>query len=63
MVELSPRDSISEEESKALALSGTAPYAWPLRSAHPQHLQVAGWVVGGWVGGHYEGHMVGGMMA
>ncbi len=43
VVELSPRDTLSEEESKALALAGGAPYAWPLRSANPQHLR--------WVGG------------
>lgn len=41
VVELLPRDGgLSEKESKALALAPGAPYAWPLRSMHPQHLQV-----------------------
>lgn len=42
VVELAPREALSEEESKALALAPGAPYAWPLRGVHPQHLQV-GW--------------------
>lgn len=40
VVELVPRDSLSPEESKAVALADSAHFAWPLRSVHPQHLQV-----------------------